>query len=99
MKKVTNFANKIKELREDKGYSIKSLANKMGVNYTYFSKIENSKSIPSEEFIEKIAVLFQYDPDELKMLAGKIPEDVKKIIADNPREAIEYLRKTFGEKK
>lgn len=91
------FGKTFRKLREEKGYSIKKLAGSLQVNYTYLSKIENSKSIPSDEFIDKIAEIFNVDAEELKVQAGKIPDDVKRIIKDNPKEVIEYLRGKFGE--
>lgn len=96
MGKVKSFGDTVRHLREKKGYSIKNLAGSLDVNYTYLSKIENNKSIPSEEFIEKIAHIFNCDPEELKARAGKIPEDIKKILRENPRNAIDYLRREFG---
>jgi transcriptional regulator with XRE-family HTH domain len=96
MGKVKSFGDTVRHLREKKGYSIKNLAGPLDVNYTYLSKIENNKSIPSEEFIEKIAHIFNCDPEELKARAGKIPEDIKKILRENPRNAIDYLRRQFG---
>lgn len=98
MKKDVNFAARIKKMREQRGISIKSLAKSLDVNYTYLSKIENSKSIPSEIFIEKLATVFNCDANELKIMAGKIPVDVLDILKNNPLEAIAYLRKEFGNK-
>jgi Helix-turn-helix. len=91
------FGKTFRKLREENGYSIKKLARSLQVNYTYLSKIENNRSIPSDEFIDKIAEVFNVDADKLKLQAGKIPEDVKRIIKDNPKEVIEYLRGKFGE--
>lgn len=96
MDKEYEFGIRIKRLRKRHGYSLKTLANSLKVNYTYLSKIENNRSIPSEEFIEKIAQVFNYDPEELKVRAGKIPEDIRKILRDNPKTVIDYLRREFG---
>jgi len=96
MANETRFGHRIRSLRKNKGESIKSLAKELEVNYTYLSQIENNKKVPSEEFIEKIAQLFNHDPEELKVLAGKIPGDVKRILMENPREAIDYLRRKFN---
>jgi hypothetical protein len=52
--------------------------------------------LPSDEFITRIAGLFGYDNEELLARAGKIPDDVIKIISDNPKIAIEFLRKEFS---
>ena len=93
------FGEKCRELRKRQGQGIKSLANDLTVNYTYLSKIENNRTSPSEDFIEKMARVFNYDVEELKILAGKIPEDIRTIFKENPREAVAYLRSAFGGRK
>ena len=97
--KNKRFGDKIRDLRKSYGESIKTLAKDLDVNYTYLSHLENNKKVPSEEFIEKIAKRFNHDPDELKILAGKIPDDIKKIIMENPTEAVNYLRRRFDGRK
>jgi len=92
-----DFGSFLRGLRQQKRYSLKSLANKINVDYTYLSKLENGHSTPSERFIETVAGLFDYDKEELMARAGKIPDDILKIISDNPKEAIQFLRKEFGD--
>ena len=92
-----DFGSFLRGLRHENGYSLKNLANKMKVNYTYLSKLENGHSSPSEKFIEKVAAIFEYDQEELLVRAGKIPDDILSIISDNPKEAIQFLRKEFGD--
>ena len=96
MKKENSFGDRIRNLRGKRGVSIKNLATTLGVNYTYLSKIENNRSVPSGEFIEKLARVFNCDPEELKIRAGKIPEDIVTILREHPREAMGYLRREFG---
>jgi len=89
------FSKLLKQLRKNKGLSIKKLAKDVDLNYTYISKLENSKVNPSSEVIDKFANYFNYDNDELTLAAGKIPEDIKEILRDNPVEALAYLRRKF----
>lgn len=89
------FSTLLKQLRKKKGMSIKKLAVDLGVNYTYISKLENSKVSPSSAVINKFANYFDYNADELTVIAGKIPEDIKEILMNNPKEAISYLRRKF----
>ena len=96
-KKNNSFGTLLKKLRNEKGYSIKSLSPKLNVNYSYLSKLENGHSKPSKDFIERAATFLNYNKDELMVRAGKIPDDIVEIIRNNPRKAIEYLRKEFGE--
>ncbi len=86
----------LKTLRMQKGVSIKKLGPELGLDYTYISKVENSKASPSPAVIEKMSHYFDYDSDELMIAAGKIPKDIQKILRNNPEEAIKYLRKKFG---
>lgn len=92
-----NFGELLKNLRMKKGISIKKLAPVLGLDYTYISKIENSKLYPSSEVVEKFAKYFNYNSDELMLSAGKIPEDIQDILQNNPNEALKYLRKRFGQ--
>ncbi len=89
------FSKLLKQLRRNKGVGIKVLAREIDLNYTYISKLENSKVNPSPEVINKFANYFNYNVDELMLAARKIPEDVKDILQNNPVEAIDYLRRKF----
>ncbi len=65
------FSKLLKQLRQNKGVSIKVLAKGVDLNYTYISKLENSKVNPSSGVIDKFANYFNYDIDELSLAAGK----------------------------
>ena len=90
------FGNLLKHLRRKEGIGIKKLAPRLNVSYTYLSKLENNKVIPSKDVIERVAHYFRYDLDELLISADKIPDDIRRILRNNPREAAEFLRGRFG---
>ncbi len=90
-----SFGLLLKELRKEKGLSIKKLGSQLDINYSYISKLENNHTIPSEDFIKKIAAIFDYDKEELMLRAGKIPDDIIEILRSNPKEAVKFLRKKF----
>jgi hypothetical protein len=46
--------------------------------------------------IGKVSEYFNYNRDELMLLGEKIPEDIKRILRDNPKEALSYLREKFS---
>lgn len=48
------FGNKVKALREEKGFSIEQLANVSNVDRNYISDIEKGKRNASIEIIEKV---------------------------------------------
>ena len=91
-----DFGSLLKILREKSGLSIKRLAPELDVNYTYLSKLENNKVSPSEELVERVSHYFSYNKEELLLAANKIPEDVLRILRENPTEAIAFLRKEFA---
>lgn len=90
------FGKLLKDLRVKKGVSIKKMAKEVGINYTYISKLENSKVHPSSKVVGKFSKYLKYDSDELLISAGKIPKDIEQILINNPRETVKYLRSKFG---
>ncbi|MGA2315264.1 MAG: helix-turn-helix transcriptional regulator [Thermodesulfobacteriota bacterium] len=90
------FGKLLKDLRTKKGKSIKTLGQELGLNYTYISKLENSKVNPSIKSVEKFSRYFKYNSEELLVSAGKIPRDIEEILKDHPKEAIDYLRRKFS---
>lgn len=96
MQPTKNFGNHLRELRRLKGVGLKSAAPALGVSYTYLSKLENEKATPSEELLTRLASYYQADSDELFVLADRIPDDVRSILRENPRSALEFLRERFG---
>lgn len=91
-----NFGKLLRKLRQKKGKSIKKIAEELDLDYTYISKLENSKVFPSAETVSTVSHYFSYDSDELMLSAGKMPSDILKILQGNPKKAAEYLRRKFG---
>lgn len=56
-----NFGEKVKELREKKGFSIEYLANIANIDRTYISEIEKGKRNVSITIIEKIIIALDTD--------------------------------------
>lgn len=83
-----HFGQRIRELRQAKNLTLRELAEKLDVNFTYVSKIENQKlsfgDYPSEDLIRKIAKALGADADELLILAEKIPKQIKKRFIERP---------------
>lgn len=92
-----SFGDLLKKLRKKENIGIKKLAPRLNVSYTYLSKLENDKVIPSKNVIERVARYFRYDLDELLTSADKIPDDIRRILRENPKQAAEFLRRRFGD--
>ena len=94
------FPERLRELRKAARLSQRALAEKVGVNFTYLSKIENGRvEPPSESVLQRIAKELAGElgmdeielSDELITLAGKIPSDLAETLSRNP-EIIRFLR-------
>ena len=94
------FPERLRELRKAARLSQRALAEKVGVNFTYLSKIENGRvEPPSESVLQRIANELAGElgmdeielSDELITLAGKIPSDLAETLSRNP-EVIRFLR-------
>ena len=94
------FPERLRELRKAARLSQKALAEKVGVNFTYLSKIENGRvDPPRESVLQRIAKELAGElgmdeielADELITLAGKIPSDLAETLSRNP-EIIRFLR-------
>ncbi len=91
-----NLGQTLRAIRKEKGVGIKVIAPKLGVNYSYLSKIENGYSSPSAEFLSRLADYFRVDRDDLYAAAGKLPPDVSRILDEHRAEAVELLRRRFN---
>lgn len=82
------FGQRVRELRTGKNLTQRELADRIGINFTYLSKIENDKleqdQSPKEETIKKLAEMLGCDQDELLLLARKIPEQIKQRVIERP---------------
>ena len=91
---MPDFGNKLKKLRKEHKITQRDLADRVGVDFTYISKMENGRleNSPSVETIQKIANELETNADELLILANKIPENIRKTIVDDNL-AASFLRK------
>jgi transcriptional regulator with XRE-family HTH domain len=89
------FGRILRQLRTQSGVGIKRLAPELGVTYSYLSKLENEDIGPSERLIERVAEHFDYDRSRLMLSAGKVPDEILRILQDNPDEAVKVLRERF----
>jgi len=93
---MTTFGERIRELRttRDNRISLRDLARRVEIDFTYLSKIENGKvPPPSDEVIEKLARELEADLEELLALAAKVSqEDLRKAVAQDPRVGVLFRK-------
>ncbi len=87
MSETQEFGARIRELRVKAHLTQQELADKVGIDLSYVSRIENGVlPPPSEQVILKLAKALKVDKDELVALAGKVPSDIARILRNrDPR--------------
>jgi HTH-type transcriptional regulator, competence development regulator len=82
------FGMRVRQLRHAKGWSLRDLAERVDVGFTYLSRVENERlnfgDYPSDALIHRLADALEANEDELLILAKRIPEPVKKRFLQRP---------------
>ena len=82
------FGEKVRALRTAKNLPQRALAKRLGVSFTYLSKIENENldfgDYPSEQLILRLAEELDADADELLILAKKVPPRIRERVFERP---------------
>ena len=78
---------------EDKAFSLRQVAMRVGVEPSYLSKVERGdEAPPSEATITALAAELGEDPDVLLALAGKVSRDLQDVILKRPTLFAQLLR-------
>ena len=82
------FGERVRQLRQERDLTQRQLSAMLDVTFTYISKVENGKlhhgDYPSEAFILNFAEVLDCDSDELLLLAGKVPPQIRQRIFERP---------------
>ena len=82
-----------KKLTQDRRFSLRQVAMRIGIEPAYLSKIERADfAPPSEEVIRKLAEELDENPDILLALAGKVSKDLLAVILKRPQMIADLLR-------
>lgn|GEM_PF-5220824 len=92
-KSAEAFGKMIRELREKKEMSLRSLAAKAGLSPTYMSRIERGDAPPpAESKISKIASVLEQDEFEFFAEAGLVPREFLGAVERHPQDMAVLLR-------
>jgi len=92
------FGARLRELRIQARLTQRELADRVNIDFTYLSKIENGVlPPPSEKVILQLAEALNADKDVLITLAGRIPSDIAQMLKN--RKALQLLRSERTQKK
>src|SRR5262245_45027323 len=95
---MSGFGDYIRSVRTtraavDERFSLRQVAQRIGVEPAYLSKVERARvPPPSEATIARLAADLGANPDMLLALAGKVSSDLQAIILSRPKEFAELLR-------
>lgn len=85
---MPRFGQRIRELRKAKGWTLRDVAHKVGVGFTYLSKVENERldfgDYPCEALIHCLAEALEADEDELLLLSERVPKSIRKRLRERP---------------
>jgi transcriptional regulator with XRE-family HTH domain len=82
---------------DDKSMSVRQVAQRIGVEPAFLSKVERDVAPPpSEAKIVALAKELGEDPDLLLAMAGKVSSDLQEIIRKRPQLFAELLRQLKG---
>lgn len=70
-----NFALNLKNIRKSRKLMQEQLAERVGVDFRYISYLENAKSFPSCELIEKLSAALNADYTEFFTFEKEIPRN------------------------
>jgi transcriptional regulator with XRE-family HTH domain len=78
------FGKRLHQLRITKGFTLRTLAEAAGVDFTFLSKIENGKPgyRPGADTIRALAAALGEDALELLRLADKVPPELQGLTED-----------------
>lgn len=78
---------------EDRRFSLRQLAQRIGVEPSYLSKVERGlEPPPSEAKVKALAKELDQDPDILLAMAGKVSTELQDVIRKRPQLMAELLR-------
>ena len=95
---MTRFGDFIRTRREalrstDPTYSVRKVAQRMGIQPSYLSKVERGEvAPPSEETTRKLARELRIDSDVLLAMAGKVSSDLQDVIRKRPAMFADLIR-------
>jgi transcriptional regulator with XRE-family HTH domain len=72
------IGRKLKELRTEKKLSMRTVGEKLGINYTYISKIENGY-IPSVKLLKDICEIYDIELKDLFGESKPVPKELREI--------------------
>jgi len=85
----------LRELREQRGETLRKAAEDLGVDAAHLSRLERGLKSPSTDLRRRAASYYAVSADELSVASGELPEDIVKILLAN-ESLIAELRERYA---
>lgn len=88
-------ARLLRQIRAQRGVSVREVARKVGVDPSYVSRVERGEKQASPAFRQRLAEHYDLPADDLELAAGEVPTDIAAILREHP-EVLRELRERFA---
>ncbi len=89
---MNKFGTEICKLRKEKKLTLRSLAERSNLSYSFIASLEKGRYNPSRESIYSLANPLDADVKELLMLAGFLPEQYETIAQQAKNQTTEHSK-------
>lgn len=87
------FGQFVRDRRTAKELSLRKFAELVGVSPTYLSQVEQGNcDPPTAERVRRMAEILGENADELTALAGRVPDDLPRILQKQPARLAAFIR-------
>lgn len=91
------FGHALRAKRVEKKFGLRKFAELVGVSPTYLSQVEHCNVMPpTADRVGRMAELLGESSDEWIAMAGRVPDDISRIISEQPAEVPPLLRIVRG---
>jgi transcriptional regulator with XRE-family HTH domain len=94
MNETAGAARLLRQLREQRGQSLRVTASELGVAPSHLSRLERGEKSASEELRHRAAAYYGVNEDLIALEEGRVPDDIVQILRRHP-EVMEELRWRF----
>jgi transcriptional regulator with XRE-family HTH domain len=88
-------ADLLRQLREEKGDSLRSAARGIGVDASHLKRVEDGDKKVSENLTERVINYYDVDPDRVYLAAAQLPPDIVELLLAHPEE-LSSIRRRLG---
>jgi transcriptional regulator with XRE-family HTH domain len=86
MSSESGVASLIRELREQRGESLRSAARNIGVDVAHLARIESGERQLSAALGDRVSDYYEVNSDSVHLAAGRVPPDILAILQAHPEE-------------